>query len=358
MAHTAPTGPAEAAAVPGWPGLPPEDAAAAGPPPSPESVAAEVSLQRIREAEREIRRFFPPTPLLEAPRISRRIGARVWLKLETVTPVRVFKIRGALARIARLPAGMAVVSASTGNHGLAVARAARLAGRCATIFVPRQSNPRKVEAIQAEGARVVQEGADYLEAYQAACRWAKARGLAFVHAYDDPDVIAGQATIALELAPHGPFDCLLCGVGGGGLVSGLALACHHLGLPTRVVGVQSEGAPSMAVSLREGRPVTLSAVRTLAEGLAARQPGARTFAVAQRFVDRVVLVTDDELCEAAAVLLADEQLVAEPSGVAGLAALLRYGPGPFGERLCVVVSGANVSPAVFRELLQRAGRYA
>ena len=331
-------------------GLPAGGRAPEEPPPD------ELPLERVQQAEAVIRRFFPPTPLLRAPRLSQRFGAEIWLKLETVTPIRVFKLRGALAKIARLPEGVGVISASTGNHGLAVARAARLTGRPATIWVPARANAQKVEAIRAEGARVVEHGVDYFEAYQGAVAMARELGLAFVHAYDDPDVIAGQGTIALELARQGEFDSVLCGVGGGGLVSGLAVAFRHLGIPSRVVGVQPEGADAMARSLAAGSVVSLEAVHTIAEGLAARRPGDRTFALTRRYADRVVVVSDSELREAAVALLADEHLVAEPSGVAGLAAVIRYGAAPFGRRLCVVVSGGNVSEPFFRELLREAAR--
>ena len=320
-------------------------------PPSPD-----IPLQAFQDALAVVRRVFPPTPLVAAPRLSRRLGAEIHLKLDCLTPIRAFKLRGALNKLARLPEKVGVITASTGNHGLAVAHAARLTGHPATICVPEGANPQKVDAIRAEGARIVETGKDYFEAFEACLERARREGLVLVHAYDDPDIIAGQGTVALEVLEAGRFDAILCGVGGGGLVSGVSTVASQVAPGTRVFGVQPEGANSLARSLAEGRLVTLARVQTIADGLAARQPGQWPFALARRHVEAVLEVSDEELRTAVATLLADERIVAEPSGVAGLAAIARYGPDRFGRRLCVIISGANISDHVLEDILRRARR--
>ncbi len=313
-----------------------------------------LELSDFVHAEAVVRRVFPPTPVLAAPNLSARVGAEIYLKLDCFTPIRTFKLRGALVKLQALAdSGTTggVITASAGNHGLAVARAARLYGRPAVVCVPRGANPQKVAAIQAEGARVVEHGDDYQAAYERSLELGRAGGLSQVHAYDDPHVIAGQGTLALELASAGDFDAVLVGVGGGGLVSGLAACGSYLNPAPRVFGIQPEGADSMIRSLAAGRVVELERVETVADGLAARKPGEWTLELTRRYVAGVLPVTDAELLEAMAVLLATERVVAEPAGVAGVAALLRYGAGRFGSRIAVVVSGANLSDEAFKRLL-------
>lgn len=311
----------------------------------------EISLPAFHQAEAVVRRFFPPTPALPAPRLSRAVGAQVTLKLDTMTPTRTFKARGALVKLHHLAGAAGVITASAGNHGMSVAYAARVCGRPATVCVPAGANPQKVEAIAALGARVVTAGRDYFEAYQACLEIARAEGLTVVHAYDDPQVIAGQGTLGLELAAAGPFDAVLCGVGGGGLLAGVAGALAQVQPGARVYGVQPEGADSMARSLAAGEIVTLERVDTIADGLGARAPGAWTFALARRYAAGVVRVSDADLMAAMRFLVREERLIAEPAGAAGVAALLRHGAEPFGREICVLVTGANIADAVLAQVL-------
>jgi threonine dehydratase len=310
-----------------------------------------VDLDRIRRAEAVVRRFFPPTPLLRAGRLSRRLGVELWLKLDAFTPIRTFKLRGALVKLQALTeAGLAggVITASAGNHGLAVAHAARLFGRPASVVVPERANPQKADAIAAEGARVLRFGVDYQAAYERSLEIAASEGLHHVHAYDDPDVIAGQGTVALELPECGAF---LCGIGGGGLIAGTSTALRARFPATAIVGVQPEGADSMARSLEQGRRVTLEEVRTIADGLAARSPGDRTLQLVRRNAVRVVRVSDAQILEAARLLLREERVVAEPAGVAALAALV-CDPGLASGRTVVLISGANISDELLAGLLR------
>jgi threonine dehydratase len=310
-----------------------------------------VEIERFQQAEAVVRRYFPPTPVISAPRLSARLGTEVSLKLECFTPIRTFKIRGALVKLQSLvDAGVqgGVVTASAGNHGLAVARAARLFGRPATICVPDGANPQKKALIEAEGARVVEHGVDYQAAFENCLRIGQEEGLSLVHAYDDPAVIAGQGTVALELANF-EFDTLLMGIGGGGLISGVAAAIKTLKPGVRVIGVQPEGADSMIRSVGAGRIVELARVSTIADGLGARKPGEHTLSMTAQHVDQLLSVSDDDLWEAMRVLLHEERIVAEPAGAAGTAALLRHGAAGLGKTMALV-TGANIADAVFERI--------
>ncbi|HWI65563.1 MAG TPA: threonine/serine dehydratase [Symbiobacteriaceae bacterium] len=311
-----------------------------------------MNLEQFRRAEAVVRRYFPPTPVVSAPRLSERLGTTVSFKLECFTPIRTFKIRGALVKLQSLvDAGVegGVVTASAGNHGLAVARAARLFGRPAVICVPDGANPQKKALIEAEGARVVEHGVDYQAAFENCLRIGREEGLSLVHAYDDPHVIAGQGSIALELADF-DFDTIVTGIGGGGLISGVAAAIKLLKPSVRVIGVQPEGADSMLRSVQAGRIVELERVTTIADGLGARKPGEHTLAMTTRYADRLLPVTDDDLWDAMRFLLHEERLVAEPAGAAGTAALLKHGAEGLG-RTMVLLTGANIADAVFQRIL-------
>jgi len=311
-----------------------------------------IELEQFRQAETVVRRFFPPTPVISASRMSARLGTPVSFKLECFTPIRTFKIRGALVKLQSLvDAGMTggVVTASAGNHGLAVARAARLFGRPAVICVPDGANPQKKALIEAEGARVIEHGRDYQAAFENCLRIGREDGLALVHAYDDPFVIAGQGTIALELAGY-EFDTVLTGIGGGGLISGVAGAIKALRPEVRVIGVQPAGADSMLRSVKAGRIVELDRVDTIADGLGARKPGEHTLAMTTRYVDRLLPVTDDELLAAMRFLLHEERIVSEPAGAAGAAALLKHGATGLG-RVMVLLTGANIADSVLQRIL-------
>lgn len=309
-----------------------------------------MDLERLRRAETVVRRFFPPTPILFARRLTRIFGREIFLKLDAFTPIRAFKLRGALVKLHALEdAGVkgGVATASGGNHGLAVAWAARALGRPALVVVPESANPQKVQAIEDEGAEVLRFGLDYQAAADEALGLAGARGFTYVHAYDDLDVIAGQGTLGLELPPCHTF---LCGVGGGGLIAGVASALKARPEPPRVFGVQPKGADSLARSLEAGKLVELSRVDTAADGLGARRPGAHVFDLARQHVDQVLRVSDEDLWRAAGLLLREERIVAEMAGVAGLAGLMRQ-PEVAEGRVIVAITGANVSDEFHRRLL-------
>lgn len=312
---------------------------------------AEVARADVERALPIVRRHFPATPLLRAHRLSRLFGGEIWLKLDALTPIRTFKIRGALVKLETIPKDAdGVTTASAGNHGLAVAWAAARRGVPCTVVVPDRANPQKMEAIRAEGAAVIQHGADYQAAHEHSLALASARGLHYVHAYDDPSIIAGQGTLALEAELIEP-ELVACGIGGGGLIAGLGAAWCDTARRPRLLGVQPQGADSMARSFDSGKIETLERVDTLADGLGARRPGTLTFSLARRFVDRVIRVPDRLLVEALRVLLREERIVAEPAGVAGLAALLAE-PELARGRVLLPITGANVSDELLAEVLR------
>jgi threonine dehydratase len=310
----------------------------------------------IERAAKALRPYLPPTPLQLSRAFTDKARCVVHLKIESIQPVRAFKVRGALNKLIRLPEAeraAGVITASAGNHGLGVAYAAATFKVPATVYVPETANAFKVEAIRRLGARVVPAGRNYSGAYTEALSAQRESGAVFVHAYDDPDVVAGQGTIATELlADLEDFDTILVPVGGGGLISGIALYLKAKKPDIRVIGVEPTGADSMYRSLNAGTIVTLDRVTTIADGLAASAPGNLTFDLARRYVDEMVLVEEGEMLRAIRLLFEWEHLLAEPAGAAALAALLyHHRPAP-NERVVVVVSGGNVTDDVLLRALK------
>ncbi len=290
-----------------------------------------------------VRRVFPPTPLLESHALSRWLGRPVWLKLETVTPIRAFKVRGALAKAAELESqgdAGGLVTASAGNHGLAVAFAGRRMHRPVTVFVPEHANPTKVAAMRALGADVVRGGHTFRELADRALPFCERTSGVWVHPFDDPAVMAGQSTVGQEIAQVLPDVAqVVVPVGGGGLASGIALALLAAAPGAELVGVQMAGADAMLQSLAAGRVVAMERVSTIADGLAPGTVSDRTLAIAGAAA-QFVRLSDEELYPAMRVLLECEGVPTEPSAAAGVAALLSgqvAGSGP----VAVVVTGAN-----------------
>ena len=279
--------------------------------------------------------------------------------LESVQPVRSFKVRGALNKVLSLdPAGRAagVITASAGNHGQGVAYAARAFGIPATVHVPEGANPLKVQAMERLGAHVVFGGANYQEAFNHAVDAQKRTGASLVHAYDDEQVIFGQGTIAVELLTQlDAFDTVVVPVGGGGLIAGIATYLKARRPGVRVIGVEPEGADAMTRSLAGGEPVRLEQVTTIADGLAASAPGLLTFEIARRCVDRMIVVTESELLETVRLFFEWEHLLAEPAGAAAMAAVMCHLEPEPGERVVVLLSGANVSAEVMARALRSRG---
>jgi threonine dehydratase len=317
---------------------------------------ASITAEAVERAAADLGRYLLPTPLQYSRAFTAKAGCHVHLKIETTQPIRAFKVRGALNKILRLhpeQRSVGVITASAGNHGQGVAYGAQVFGVPATVYVPDTANQLKVEAIKRLGARVVSAGRVYQEAYLEARREQEATQATFVHAFDDPDVIAGQGSIGVELRADVPeMDTVLVPVGGGGLISGIAVYLKSVLPHVRVIGVEPAGADAMTRSLAAGHIVQLDRVATSADGLAASAPGRLTFELAQRYVDEMIVVEESELMRAIRLYFEWEHLLAEPAGAAALAALLyHYRPAPQ-ERVVLVLSGANITDEVMLQALK------
>jgi threonine dehydratase len=304
----------------------------------------------VEQAAAALRKYLEPTPLQYSRAFTGKVGCHVHLKVESIQPTRAFKVRGALNKLIGMhpeERSAGVITASAGNHGLGVAYAAQVFGVPATVCVPDNANRLKVEAMKMLGARVLHFGRSYQEASQEAARMQSRTGATLVHAYDDADVIAGQGSVAVEMLEQLPdFDTVLVPVGGGGLISGMAIHLKAQRPSVRVIGVEPTGADAMTRSLAAGQPVTLGRVSTIADGLAASAPGGLTFEIAGRCVDRMIRVEESEMLRAIRLLFEWEHLLAEPSGAAAVAALLYHYAADPGERVVIVLSGGNVSEEV------------
>ncbi|MGH7760050.1 MAG: threonine ammonia-lyase [Candidatus Dormibacteraceae bacterium] len=319
-------------------------------------VTSGITPADVEQAAEDLRPYLSRTPLQYSRAFTDKARCQVHLKIESIQPIRAFKVRGALNKLIRMTPDQraaGVITASAGNHGLGVAYAAAAFKAPATVYVPEAANAFKVEAIRRLGAHVAAAGRNYNGAYVEALAAQKESGAMFVHAYDDPDVVAGQGTIAAELLSDlDEFDTVLVPVGGGGLIGGIALYIKSKKPAIKVIGVEPAGADAMSRSLRAGSIVTLDRVSTIADGLAASAPGKLTFELARKYVDEVLLVEETEMLRAIRLLFEWEHLLAEPAGAAALAALLyHYRPVP-NERVVVILSGGNVTDEVMLRALK------
>ncbi len=301
------------------------------------------------------------SPLEAADNLSRRLDNPVWLKREDLQPVFSFKLRGAYNKMAGLtPEQLArgVVAASAGNHAQGVALAAQVLGCAATIVMPATTPQIKVDAVAKRGARVVLHGDSYDEAYAQARAIAEAEGKTFVHPYDDPDVIAGQGTIGMELLRQmrHPIHAVFVPVGGGGLIAGIAVYLKRLKPEIKVIGVEPEDADAMARSLCKKERVVLPQVGIFADGVAVKQVGEETFRLAQRYVDEVIRVDNDAICAAIKDVFEDTRSILEPAGALGVAGLKAWVAREkvHGRHLIAIASGANMNFDRLRFVAERA----
>jgi threonine dehydratase len=291
-----------------------------------------------------------------SPKLSEVTGAKVHLKLEHYQPIRVFKIRGAANKILKMSTDQrkqGLIAASSGNHGLAVSYMARLVGTTATIVVPTNAVEEKIRAIEEYGAKVVKHGLFHDERFSKALEIQRDTGGALIPPFDDPEVIAGQGTIGLEICEDLPnVNKVIVPIGGGGLISGISLAIKSLIPRTKVIGVEPERASSMYQSIRNGKITRLTDTTSIADGLATREPGLLTFEIAKRNVDDILLVSEDEIEKAIFTVLKECHISVEPSAAAAFAALEKSKP-TAGENLVIVVSGGNVSLKILSRVLSR-----
>ncbi len=323
-----------------------------------------VTLQDIVDARERLEGVAVQTPLDRSRALSDLVGGPAFIKCENLQRTGSFKIRGAYNRISRLSPeerAAGVVAASAGNHAQGVALAASLSGTKATVYMPASASLPKVEATRRYGAEVVLEGKDFGAAFAAAVEAGERSGAVFVHPYDHEHIIAGQGTIGLEIAEQmDEIGTVVVPIGGGGLMSGVAVALKELRPEARLVGVQASGAAAFAQSLKKGQRIKLDEMRTIADGIAANEPGERTFAHISQLVDEVVTVTDEAIAEALVMTAERMKLVLEPSGAAGVAAVMR-GEATLEPPVVVLLSGGNIDPLlllrVIRFGLGASGRY-
>ena len=324
-----------------------------------------VTLEEVEAARGRLADVLQPTPVQRSRAIGNLVGAEVWLKCENLQRTGSFKIRGATNRIARLTEqerARGVVCASAGNHAQGVALAASQQGVRATVFMPVEAPLPKVQATEAYGAEVRLVGEAFHETLEEATTYADEHDGVFVHPFDHRDVIAGQGTLALELLDQLPeLGTVLVPVGGGGLVSGMAVALRALAPQVRIVGVQASGAAAFPEALRHGRRVPADTVDTIADGIAVREPGEVTWPHVERLVDEVVTVDDEATAHAVVLLLERAKQVVEPAGAVGVAAALTGAAKTQGV-VVPVLSGGNIDPLVLQHLvtsgLTTEGRYA
>lgn len=290
------------------------------------------------------------SPLHIAPFLSERLGNQIWVKREDEQPVYSFKIRGAYNKVAHLTEQekeRGVVAASAGNHAQGLALSAKKLGIKAVIVMPRTTPDIKVRSVKARGARVVLHGDNFDEAYAHSQKLVEEKGMTYIHPYDDPEVIAGQGTIAMEILRQmqEPVDAVFIPVGGGGLVAGMAAYIKALRPEIRVIGVESTESASLAAAKAAGHLVTLPQVGIFADGVAVARIGDNTWAIAKDHVDEVITCTPDEICAAIKDIFDDTRAVCEPAGALAVAGVKKYveREGCAGQNLVTVLSGANVN---------------
>ena len=314
-----------------------------------------VSKRDIERAATSLRGVAVRTPLLPAPWLSDEIRGEVRLKCENLQHAGAFKLRGAytmLARLADADRRRGVITYSSGNHGQALALAARMFGVKAVVVMPTTAPAIKVDGARGLGAEVVMEGTTSTERMRKALALAEEHGYVVVPPFDHPDIIAGQGTVAIELLEDWPeLDSVLVPIGGGGLASGIAAYIKQTRPECRVIGVEPERADAMYQSLQAHMPVTIEAKGTIADGLMPVRPGDLTYAHAAEFIDEIVRVSEDAIRNATASVLRRSKLVVEFSGAATVAALQQHAARFQGARAAAVLSGGNLDPARIAELV-------
>ncbi len=325
-----------------------------------------VKLTDIQEARKILNGIIIPTPILSDEKLSLEIGAKAFLKAECLQRSGSFKMRGAYNKISRLTAKekeRGVIAASAGNHAQGVAMAARLHGIKATIVLPEAAPLTKVTATKAQGAEVILRGGSFDEAVAYSKELQKEKGYTYVHAFEDYNIIAGQGTIGWEIVEDLPQSTLVVvPIGGGGIISGIALAVKNLLPNVRVVGVQAAHCGAVKQSLAAGKPVEFKALPTIADGIAVKRPGELTLPIIREYVDEVVEVTEEEIARAIHHSVTNNRLVVEGAGAAGTAALLA---GKIKVKaddvVCTVLCGGNIDAnlltRVLEQVLVRQGRY-
>ncbi len=315
-----------------------------------------ITLDRVYKASRVLKEIIRETDMIYAPNI--RKGTKVYLKTENLQVTGSFKIRGSYFKISQLTdeeKSHGVIAASAGNHAQGVALAATKSGIKSLICLPAGAPISKVEATKRFGAEVCMVDGVFDDAYNKALELRDEKGYSFIHPFNDPDVIAGQGTIGLEIMEQLPnADVVIVPIGGGGLCAGVAFAIKQINPKCRVYGVQAQGAPSMLNSVDDGKIETLDKVQTIADGIAVKTPGDLTFEMINEFVDGIVTVSDDEIALAILTLLEQQKLIAEGAGAVPVAAVLAGKvPDIENKNVCCLVSGGNIDVTILSRVIER-----
>ncbi len=326
---------------------------------SPASAIIEPTLTDVLRARKVIRPYLTPTPTLRPSALSHELGCEIVLKCENLNPTGAFKVRGGINLISSFDAeqrALGVATASTGNHAQSIAYAANLFGVRAVIYMPAGANPDKVAATELLGATVVQAGADFDECRGLAAEHAQREGMRFIHSANEPLLIAGVGTYALELIEDEPdLDVVIVPVGGGSGACGVATVIKTVRPQTRVIAVQAANMPAVHQAFHTQQMVALEGGSTFAEGLATRVTFDMPFGIMQRLVDDVQLVSEDEMREGMVTLLHRARIVAEGAGAAAMALAQRLAPELQGQRVGVIVSGGNVTLDTLRDTINHVG---
>ena len=309
-------------------------------------------MKQMKSAQDRIAGVACRTPLVESPALSKRLGRQIFLKLECFQPIRVFKIRGAYNKISQVKEKN-VVAVSSGNHGMAVAYCSRLLGKKSVIVLPETAVQEKLSAIVEFGGEAVKYGKYHRDREAKARELVVSNNAAFIHPFNDPAIIAGNATCGLEILDQlQDFDSIVVPVGGGGLISGIAGAIKLVRQKVRVYGVEPEGAMKMDAALKAGQPVDLEFPKSIADGLIPSSVGDLTLEACRRYVDGLFGVSDETILSAMRILIREAHIFPEPSGAASTAALLANSKKhELGEKVVLVVSGGNVSLELLDKML-------
>ena len=317
-----------------------------------------LTLDKVYHANYVLNDVVRRTDIIYSSTLSQASGCEIYLKTENLQVTGSFKVRGAYYKISQLSEeekSHGVVACSAGNHAQGVALASKKFGIKSVICMPDGAPISKVEATKSYGAQVELVPGVYDDAHNFAEQLRKEKGYTFIHPFDDEDVIAGQATIGLEIIEQlKDVDAIVVPVGGGGLISGVAFAVKSLNPRIKVYGVQSAGAPSMIQSLKDGRVEMLPSVSTIADGIAVKEPGEHTFEVCKKYVDGIVSVTDDQVCAAILALIERQKMIAEGAGAVSLAAVM-FGkiPDVTGKKVVCLISGGNIDVTILSRVINR-----
>lgn len=316
---------------------------------------SKLTLDSIYKASYVLKNVVRKTDVIYAPKL--KPDTELYLKTENLQVTGSFKVRGAYYKMSQLTdeeKAKGVIACSAGNHAQGVALAAQKNGIKATICLPDGAPISKIEATKSYGAEICLVNGVYDDAYKKALELRDEKGYTFIHPFNDPDVIAGQGTIALELYEQIPdLDAVIVPIGGGGLISGVAFAIKQLNPNVKVYGVQAAGAPSMKNSLADGKIETLPSVKTIADGIAVKEPGDLTYDICSKYVDEVVTVTDDEISAAILALMEQHKLVAEGAGAVPVAAVMFDKIDLKGKKAVCVVSGGNIDVTILSRVIAR-----